>query len=152
MATCVAPTAVVLAHIDRNPDPGLHADLAATGAYLGYDGFARSRNWPDSVLIDCLIRAAELGARDRLLLGGDVARRSRYAAYGGRPGLAYLGDRVIPRLMAGHAELVHAALVTNPARFLSTASRREPTTHDRTRTEKERHACWPDSAWETGQR
>lgn len=33
---------IVLAHVDRNPDPGLHAELAATGAYLGYDGAARA--------------------------------------------------------------------------------------------------------------
>ncbi|MER5393298.1 phosphotriesterase, partial [Saccharopolyspora sp. NPDC002686] len=37
---------VVLAHADRNPDPGLHAELCAAGAYLGYDGIARHRDWP----------------------------------------------------------------------------------------------------------
>ena len=41
----VRPEAVLLAHVDRNPDPGLHAELAAAGAYLGYDGFARTRDW-----------------------------------------------------------------------------------------------------------
>lgn len=116
----VPADAVVLAHLDRNPDPGLHADLAAAGAYLGYDGWARTRLRPDSVLLDCLVAAAELGAGDRLLLGGDVARRSRYQAYGGRPGLAYLGTRVVTRLeKGGHAELVEAALVHNPRRLLS---------------------------------
>jgi phosphotriesterase-related protein len=49
-------------------------------------------------------------------------------AYGGRPGLAYLGTRVIPRLeRAGHHDLVQAALVANPARFLSRGSRSSPT-------------------------
>lgn len=116
----VAADAVVLAHVDRNPDPVLHAELAAAGAYLGYDGFARSRQWPDSVLLDCLLRAADLGARDRLLLGGDMARRTRYVAYGGMPGLAYLGERVVPRLTRlGGAELVDHLLVSNPARLLA---------------------------------
>ncbi|HYP44117.1 MAG TPA: hypothetical protein VEQ66_02845 [Propionibacteriaceae bacterium] len=115
-----APSSVVLAHMDRLPDPGLHAELAATGAYLGYDGWARTRNWPDSMLIECLVRAAELGAGDRLLLGGDVARRSRYVSYGGLPGLGYLGRRVLPRLVrSGHADLVQAAVVDNPRRLLS---------------------------------
>lgn len=50
---------VVLAHLDRNPDPGLHAELAATGAYLGYDGAARAKYWPDSVLLNCLTEVAE---------------------------------------------------------------------------------------------
>jgi predicted metal-dependent phosphotriesterase family hydrolase len=115
----VSIDAVVLAHVDRNPDPGLHADLAHRGAYLGYDGFARPRYWPDSVLIDCLTRSAAAGALDRVLLGGDVARRSRYVAYGGMPGLRYLGQRVVPRLLAaGHGELVNHALTLNPARLL----------------------------------
>ena len=56
---------MVLAHADRNPDPVLHAELAAIGAYLGYDGFARSRILPDSALIDCLAQAIELGAGDQ---------------------------------------------------------------------------------------
>ncbi|MBC6470821.1 aryldialkylphosphatase [Actinomadura alba] len=111
---------VVLAHLDRNPDPGAHAELAATGAYLGYDGMARTRQWPDSVLLDCLLRVAALGGADRVLLGGDVARRTRYVAYGGMPGLAYLPARFVPRLeREGGAELVRTVLVDNPARALA---------------------------------
>lgn len=116
----VPADAVALAHIDRNPDPGLHAELAQAGAYLGYDGVARTKSWPDSVVLDCLLAAAEQGAADRILLGGDVARRTRYVAYGGLPGLAYLGDRFVPRLLrAGGAELVDRVLLANPARWLS---------------------------------
>lgn len=125
----VPAAAVALAHVDRNPDPGLHAELAAAGAYLGYDGFARSQRWPDSVLLDCLLRAAELGAASRLLLGGDVARATRYRGYGGLPGLAYLGERVLPRFeRAASTDLVAAVLVTNPARWLTTSDhhRRTP--------------------------
>ena len=97
----VPAAAIVLAHIDRNPDAGLHAEIAAAGAYLGYDGMARSKSWPDSVVLDCLLRTAEQGGLDRILLGGDVARRTRYVAYGGMPGLAYLGERFLPRLGRG---------------------------------------------------
>ncbi len=116
----VPADATVLAHIDRNPDAGLHAEIAAAGAYLGYDGMARSKSWPDSVLLECLLRTAERGGRDRILLGGDVARRTRYVAYGGMPGLAYLGDRFLPRLAAaGSPELLHQVMVANPARWLA---------------------------------
>lgn len=116
----VAADAVALAHIDRNPDPGLHAELAAAGAYLGYDGVARHKDWPDSVVLDCLVAAAGQGAADRILLGGDVARRTRYVAYGGLLGLAYLGERFVPRLVrAGGAELADRVLVANPARWLT---------------------------------
>jgi predicted metal-dependent phosphotriesterase family hydrolase len=112
-------SAVALAHVDRNPDPGLHAELAGAGAYLGYDGPARHASWPDSVVLDCLVQAAARGAGERLLLGGDVARATRYSAYGGMPGLAYLGERFVPRLRAeGGAELAELVLVSNPARWL----------------------------------
>jgi phosphotriesterase-related protein len=115
----VAPDAVALAHIDRNPDPGLHAELAAAGAYLGYDCFARPRTWPDQMILDTLMTTAALGATHRVLLGADVARRTRFVAHGGLPGMRYLGDRVVPRLVRSvGAELVEAVLVTNPARLL----------------------------------
>jgi len=111
---------VALAHIDRNPDPGLHADLAATGAFLGYDGPARAREHPDSVVLGCLIATAAAGGADRILLGGDVARRTRYVAYGGMPGLRYLGDRFVPRLRReGGADLADAVLRRNPAAWLT---------------------------------
>lgn len=116
----VAAERVALAHIDRNPDPGLHAELAAVGAFLGYDGAARAKDWPDSVLIDCLLATAEAGGGNRILLGGDVARRTRYRAYGGMPGLRYLGERFIPRLVAeGGEDLADAVLRRNPATWLT---------------------------------
>lgn len=116
----VSASAVVLAHIDRNPDPVLHAELAARGAYLGYDGPARSQRWPDSVVLDALVQAAARGAGERIVLGGDVARRTRYRAYGGMPGLAYLGERFVPRLIEqGGAELASAVLRDNPQRLLA---------------------------------
>lgn len=115
----VAASRVVLAHIDRNPDPGLHTEIAESGAYLGYDGMARTREWPDSVIVDCIDRVAAAGRADRILVGGDVARRSRYIAYGGMPGLAYLPTRFVPRLerLERH-DLVTLVLEQNPARLL----------------------------------
>lgn len=111
---------VALAHIDRNPDPGLHLELAARGAYLGYDGCARHKSWPDSVLIDCLQKVFAGGGEDRTLLGGDVARRSRYESYGGMPGLAYTYRRFLPRVRSAIGEQGVARLTTaNPARWLT---------------------------------
>jgi predicted metal-dependent phosphotriesterase family hydrolase len=111
---------VALAHVDRNPDPVLHRELAARGAYLGYDGAARHQRWPDSVLVDCLAAVVEGGSGDRVLLGGDVARRTRYVAYGGMPGLAYLFERFVPRVRQAVGDAVlGSVLVANPARWLS---------------------------------
>ncbi len=116
----VPPDRVALAHVDRNPDPGLHAELAARGAFLGYDGPARARSAPDSVVLECLHDVASSGHADAVLLGGDVARATRYTSYGGMPGLAYLGDRFVPRMrnLLGD-EVTDQVLVDNPARWLA---------------------------------
>lgn len=111
---------VVLAHVDRNPDAELLTELAERGAYLGCDGMARHRDWPDSALVELLVSLVESGMHERLLLGGDVARAGRYLAYGGMPGLRYLPDRFVPRVMrATSPAVVDQLLVHNPARWLA---------------------------------
>jgi 5-phospho-D-xylono-1,4-lactonase len=116
----LTPDRVVLAHIDRNLDPGLHAELTMAGAYLGYDGMARHREAPDAAIIDCLERVVATGDASRLVLGGDVARRTRYLAYGGMPGLEYLPRRFLPRLQDRlGADVVDRLLIDNPARLLT---------------------------------
>lgn len=111
---------VVLAHADRDPDPELHTELAQRGAYLGYDGFARPRTRSDAELVTLTERVVAAGCGNRLLLGGDVARRSRYVAYGGMPGLAYLGERYLPRLRRAIGEdQVDRILRCNPAALLN---------------------------------
>jgi len=119
----VAADRVVLAHADRDPDPGLHAALAARGAYLGYDGFARPRTRSDAELLTLTEAVVHAGAGERIVLGGDVARRTRYLAYGGMPGLGYLGERYVPRLRERvGADAVDTMLRDNPARLLSLSS------------------------------
>lgn len=116
----VSAERVVLAHIDRNPDRVLYAELASRGAYLGCDGVARLKDWPESILISAIADACEAGFGARILLGGDVARRSRYHSYGGMPGLAYLTDRFAPRLASSVGDaIVRTFLVDNPQRLLA---------------------------------
>ncbi|UNK71264.1 aryldialkylphosphatase [Microbacterium sp. H1-D42] len=115
----VASDRVVLAHADRDPDPGLHLSLTQRGAYLGYDGFARPRTRSDAELLTLTAAVVDGGGGDRVLLGGDVARATRYVSYGGMPGLAYLGERYLPRLrsLIGDAA-TDRMLEANPARLL----------------------------------
>jgi 5-phospho-D-xylono-1,4-lactonase len=113
----VQPTSVVLAHLDRNPDPGEHAETAAAGAWLQLDGPGRTKYWPDSTILALIADLAERGHADRLLLGGDTGRRSMMRAYGGGPGLDYLFARFKPRLERELGRgLSEQIFVTNPAR------------------------------------
>jgi len=116
----VDSSAIVLAHIDRLPDPVFHREIVERGVYVGYDGAARLKDYPENILVDCLISLAKSGPADRILIGGDVARASRFSAAGGMPGLAYLPSKFIPKIAKiGGEELIHSILVENPQRFLN---------------------------------
>jgi 5-phospho-D-xylono-1,4-lactonase len=113
----VPAASVVLAHLDRNPDPGEHAETAATGAWLQLDGPGRTKYWPDSTILALIAELAERGHAGRLLLGGDTGRRSMMRAYGGGPGLDYLFARFKPRLARElGSELSEQIFIANPAR------------------------------------
>jgi phosphotriesterase-related protein len=115
-AAGVRPASVVLAHLDRNPDPGEHAETGATGAWLQFDGPGRTKYWPDSTILQLIADLAELGLAHRILLGGDTGRRSMMRAYGGGPGLDYLFARFKPRLERElGAELTRQIFVDNAA-------------------------------------
>jgi 5-phospho-D-xylono-1,4-lactonase len=116
----VAADRIVLAHVDRNPDAGEHAETAATGAWLQLDGPGRTRYWPDSTILALIAELAERGFADRLLVGGDTGRRSSVRAYGGGPGMDYVFARFKPRLereLGRH--LSDQIFVANPARAFS---------------------------------
>jgi predicted metal-dependent phosphotriesterase family hydrolase len=113
----VPPTSVVLAHLDRNPDAGEHAETAAAGAFLQLDGPGRTKYWPDSTVLQLIADLAERGHAASLLLGGDTGRRGMLRAYGGGPGMDYLFARFKPRLERELGErLSQQIFVENPAR------------------------------------
>jgi predicted metal-dependent phosphotriesterase family hydrolase len=111
------PERVVLGHLARNPDPRLHAELAAAGAYLAYDGPARRSHATDWRLGDLLAEMVEAGHGDRLLLGADTVSAEARAASGGGPGAAALLRDTAARLARQVGEEgLRAMLVENPAR------------------------------------
>ena len=113
----VAPDRIILAHMDRNPDPELHAEIAARRVSLEYDTMGRTKYRPDIELLDLIERVVEAGHLDRLMLGQDLGRRSSLRAYGGGPGLRYLMETFVPRLRRRIGETaVESILVANPAR------------------------------------
>ncbi len=94
----VRPSALLICHLDRNPDLFLHEEVAQSGAYLVYDGISRVKRTPDSTIVGLICRMAEAGHTSRILLGMDMASRTMWRAYGGGPGLTYLGNVFLPRL------------------------------------------------------
>jgi predicted metal-dependent phosphotriesterase family hydrolase len=118
-AAGVSPSRVLLAHLDRNPDPELHAELAARGAWLLYDSVGKVKYRPDSALIELIGAVVAAGHADRLLLGTDTARRSGLRAAGGGPGMAVLGESFLPRLSRHLGQsIVDQVIRTNPAQAL----------------------------------
>jgi phosphotriesterase-related protein len=109
---------IALAHMDRNPDPEVHAGIAARGVTLEYDTVGRTKYHPDSVVLDLIEAVAAAGHLDRLMLGLDLGTRELHRAYGGGPGLRYLMTAFAPRLRRrlGDADAARI-LVINPARF-----------------------------------
>ena len=125
----VPPSSVVLAHLDRNPDPGEHAETAATGAWLQLDGPGRTKYWPDSTILRLISDLADSGLSAQLLLGGDTGRSSTMRSYGGGPGLDYLFARFKPRprTRAGHRAIpAHLRGQPRPGLRLRASSRRPP--------------------------
>jgi predicted metal-dependent phosphotriesterase family hydrolase len=111
------PDRLVLAHLDRNPDPELHLDIAARGVTLGYDTPGRIKYGPDSRLLELIETLVAAGHLERLLLGLDLGRREYFRVFGGGPGLRYLMDVFVPRLRGRIGEAaVQQILVANPAR------------------------------------
>ncbi|WP_350274960.1 hypothetical protein [Kribbella sp. HUAS MG21] len=117
-----ATSRVMLCHLDRNPDLGLHGELASRGAYLVYDTIGRIKYGPDSRILDLLEGMAAAGLAGQVCLGTDVGRRSMLRAYGGGPGMDVLGRRFLPRLEQHLGpDLVDQVMRRTPARFLSGA-------------------------------
>jgi predicted metal-dependent phosphotriesterase family hydrolase len=113
---------IALAHLDRNPDWELHAEVAARGVTLEYDTAGRTKYHPDSVVLDLIERVAGAGHLDRLVLGLDLGARDYLRAYDGGPGLRYLMTTFVPRLRRRIGDDATARiLVANPARLYAVA-------------------------------
>jgi predicted metal-dependent phosphotriesterase family hydrolase len=122
----VAADAVVLGHLDRNADLETHLRVAARGAYLSYDQIPKPKYATEQRSIDHIAELAKRGLHDRVVVGGDLARRSYFNGWGGGPGLAYLIEDFRRRLAADlearglpSQRIVEDVFHNNPARALA---------------------------------
>jgi phosphotriesterase-related protein len=89
---------LVICHIDKRPDFGLHAELAAAGVLLEYDTFFRPKYEPETRLWPLIDRMVAAGLGGSVSLATDMAEKEMYQSIGGGPGLASLPRTIIPRL------------------------------------------------------
>lgn len=125
----VDPTRVCIGHLDRRPDPEYLLEVARRGPWLGIDQVGKTKYLADDDRIELIIGLVEAGLRRRVLISGDLARRSNLAAYGGGPGLRHIVCTFVPRLVAelerrGFSarearDVGSALLVDNPRAFLA---------------------------------
>jgi phosphotriesterase-related protein len=109
---------IALAHLDRNPDAELHAEIAGRGVTLEYDTIGRTKYHPDSIVLDLIEAVVAAGHLDRIVLGLDLGQRDYFRAYGGGPGLRYLMTAFVPRLRRRLGDAaVDLILRANPARL-----------------------------------
>lgn len=110
-------------HMDRNPDPYYHEQIASTGAYLSFDGIAKIKYAPESTRIACILELVKKGYENQVLVSGDTARKSYYKHYDYGLGLEYIIAKWVPRFVDdankqgydGEA-LVKKFFIENPAR------------------------------------
>lgn len=111
-----------LGHMDRNPDPYYHEQIAQTGAYLSFDGIAKIKYAPESTRIALILELVRKGYEDQILISGDTARKTYYKHYDHGLGLEYIIAKWVPRFMdeANRAgfdgqKLVEKFFIKNPA-------------------------------------
>lgn len=117
---------VSLGHMDRNPDPYYHEQLAKTGAYLSFDGIGKIKYGPESTRIGLILELVRKGYANQILISGDTARKSYYKHYDYGLGLEYIIAKWVPRFVAeaeqagfDGQQLVHQFFVENPANCFS---------------------------------
>lgn len=111
---------VCVGHSDRNADPYYHLQLLERGAYVEFDGPGKVKYYPDSVRVELVRNVVDHGYADKLLISGDMGRRSYLEGYGGGPGFRYIKTVFAPRLVdEGIPEsVVHQIFHQNPATWL----------------------------------
>jgi predicted metal-dependent phosphotriesterase family hydrolase len=91
---------VVLCHMDKRPDFGLHCTLAQEGVMLAYDTFYRPKYRPEENVWPLLTRMVGGGLDRQVSLATDIAEAKMWSRMGNGPGLPGFITQIIPRLEA----------------------------------------------------
>jgi 5-phospho-D-xylono-1,4-lactonase len=91
---------VILCHMDKRPDFGLHRELAQAGVLLEYDTFFRPKYDPEANLWPLIVKMATAGLDGSVALATDMADPALWALGGEGSGLAALPGGIRARLGA----------------------------------------------------
>lgn len=91
---------VVLCHLDKRPDAGLHRSLARQGFLLEYDTFTRPKYQPERFVWPLLEKLLGEGYGHSIACGLDLADASQWAFASSGEGMSALTKLVVPRLRA----------------------------------------------------
>jgi len=94
------PERLVICHIDKRPNSGLHKELAQAGYLLEYDTFFRPQYHPEENLWPLIEEMVNSGLSDALALATDLADGSYWVRIGDGIGIAAFVNIVKPRLEA----------------------------------------------------
>ncbi|MHC1784218.1 MAG: hypothetical protein AB9891_15940 [Anaerolineaceae bacterium] len=90
----VSANQLVICHVDKRPDFGLHAELTQAGVMLEYDTFFRPKYEPEDNLWPLIDNMVAAGLGHRVALATDMAEKEMYHAIGGGPGLSSLPGKI----------------------------------------------------------
>ena len=112
---------VLIGHLDLKPELPYLMEVARTGVNLGFDQFGKEKYLPDRTRVELISRLCEAGFSRQLILGGDMARKSYFKAYGGGPGLEHVPTTIRNMLLEVGLppETVQDLLEGNARRWLS---------------------------------
>lgn len=117
----VPASSILIGHLDLKPDIGYLRDVAARGSYLGFDQFSKAKYLPDATRIDLIAKLIADGHGERIVISGDLARRSYLQAWGGGPGYAFFLTGLQDAFAAAGISIPHyrSMLRDNPRRLLA---------------------------------
>ena len=94
----INPKKVMLNHMDKRNDVGLHIELANRGYYLEYDTFLRPKYNPEKNLWPLIGKMVEAGFEDSIIVGSDIYGLEMWRTVSQNGGLSNFFNSIIFKL------------------------------------------------------
>jgi phosphotriesterase-related protein len=121
MSLGVAPSHIIIGHLDLANDVDLIYRVLDKGAYVEFDTIGKVKYLPDETRIAFITACCTRGYSGQLLLSMDITRKSHLKVAGG-PGYAYLVENFLPRLIeAGLSQKAVKDMLENNPHAIFTA-------------------------------